>query len=324
MITKVPKRKSRTAPATGFTLAETLVTIGLAAVLLVVYSVILSGTIFIRRSQYNAQAASLVQEQLDSLRLLPATELLDRTDGNFLNLAVNRGNWLVLTKSGDGQDKRLTLPTAQTSINGETALMVLPTNWQEDFTFSAKVRVLTASPGGWGIGLVFHYRDTENYYRFRYTSGGLSLDIMEKGVITTLWSQSLTMDKETWYTLEVVTSGSDITIKKNSSPLTTISDMTFYKGELGLVSFDEALTEFDDVSLTVDAVTSSWNFEANDESAYPEDWRRYAWSDLPSGTGTLTIADYLEESSMKQATVNISWDDGDTTRTVTGTTVIKN
>ena len=319
-----PKRKGPTAPAAGFTLAETIVTIGLAAVLLTVYSIMLSGTMFLRRSQHNAQAASLVQEQLDSLRLLPFPELLNRGDDNFLNIAVNRGDWRVLTKSGDGQGKRLTLPTAQTPINHETALMLLPANWQKNFTFSTKIRALNASPTGWGLGLVFHYRDTENHYRFRYTSGGLSLDIVQQGVVTTLWSQNLTMEKDTWHTLEVIANESDFTLKKNGSILTTVNDLTFYKGELGLASFDGALTEFDDISLTVGAATSSWDFEVNDEEKYPEDWRRFGWPDLPSGTGTLTIDYYLEESSMKQTTVNISWDEGGRTRTATGTTVIKN
>lgn len=315
-------RSSDRRRAGGFTLAEVLVTIGLAAVLLTVYSVMLTSTIFLRRSQFNAQASSLLQEELDSLRALPFSELLDRTDGNFLGIILNRGDWSVIGPTGDGQNNRLRLETAASELYDESGLVALPANWQTDFTFSAKIKPLSSSPGGWGTGLVLRYRDAENHYRFRFTSGGLAFDKVQYGTVSTLWTSSATMNTDTWYTLEVVASADSFTLKKDGSTIGTVNDATFTIGEQGLASFDGAMVEFDDVSLTVDAATTEWNFEVNDTGTYPEDWRRIGWPDLPGGNGTLTIADYESESTLKQVTATISWEESGRTRTVTGSTVI--
>lgn len=45
-------------------------------------------------------------------------------------------------------------------------------------------------------------------------------------------------------------------------------------------------------------------------------------SNLPSGTGTLTIEDYAGQSTIKQVTADISWLEGDSPKTISLTTLV--
>jgi hypothetical protein len=317
-------RRSTLDAPNGFTLTEALISVGLAAVMLSVFTTVFSATMLLRRAQYNVQASSFIQEEIDSLRALPFTEVLTRTNGRFLGLAMTRGPWKVKTvTSPPSGTKAYAMETAQTAIVEETGLAVLPGNYREDITaYTAKVQALPSSPSGWGVGIAFRYRDAENHYRFRLSSGGAALDKVVQGTKSTVWSNSTSNSTGTWYTLEVVVSGNSITLKRNGSTLTTQTDNSFATGDLALLTANNALAYFDDVSVTADSVTTSWNFDADADGSVPIDWQRMSVFDLPSGTGTVTIADYLGDAAVKQATVNVTWGDAGQTKSASGTTLL--
>ncbi len=314
-------RHQTTGATAGFTLAETLVTVGLVAVLLAIYSTLLSGTIFLRRSQYNTQAANFIQEELDTLHTLPFADLTNRSGGNFLGVAYQRGPWYVAS-GVDGQGHRLELDSTPPALVEETGLAILPGNYRENFQFSAKVKVDPSSPAGWNAGLAFRYRDAEDHYRLRFSSGGIALDKVVHGTRTTIWSQSTTFTTGTWYTLEVDAQDNNLTLKKNGAILAAVTEQTFIMGDLAIMSIGGARVQADDVSVIENGVTASWNFESDALNTFPVDWKRLSWNDFPGGAGTLTIDSYLGEPTMKQATVNISWQDAGRTRSVSGTTVL--
>lgn len=320
--TKRARRADRT-PSSGFSLLEALIAIGLAAVLLAVFTSVLSATVFLRRAHYNVQAANFIQEELESLRALPFSDLLLRTNGNFLGLSRTRGPWQVkaVTSPPSGNNAYV-METAQTAIVEETGLAVLPGNYREDFSsFTAKVRVQAASPAGWGAGVAFRYRDAENHYRFRLTSGGAALDKIVQGVRTTIWSNSTSNSTNTWYTLEVVVAGNSITLRRNGTTLATQTDNAFTTGDLALLTLNSARAEFDDVAVA-ETGTTTWNFDADAVGSTPADWQRMSFSDMPGGTGALTIANYLGDTNIKQATATVTWSDAGTTRSASGTTLI--
>lgn len=308
--------------AAGFTLMEALVTIGLTAMMLAVFSSVLMATVYLRRSQNRVQASDYIQEELDTLRSLPYVELVNRTNGNFLGVAATRGPWKVeADATAPSAANVLALRTAQAAIVEETGLAVLPGNYRDNFTFTAKVKALTASPAGWGAGIAFRYRDAENHYRFRFTSGGIALDKVVQGTKTTLWSQSVSFSTNTWYTLEVTATNQSITLKKNGTTLATVTDGTFSTGDLALLALNGALMAADDAAVT-DTSTTTWNFDADPLGALPSAWRRMSVFDLPDGAPTLTIANYLGETNMKQATATVTWTDLGMLRSMTGSTVI--
>lgn len=316
--------------AEGFTLAEVLITVGLVAILLAVYSAVLASTVFLRRSQYNIQAADFIQEEIDTLRSLPTAELLNRASGAFLGIPFQRGAWTVQTVGDDSQNRRLVLPAAKTAVGDETGLVVLPGNYRTDFTFTAKFKADNASPGGWDAALTFRYRDAENFYRLRVNQSGWALDRRKQGALTLVDSGTTAFANNTWYQLRVVASGNSFSLywgTQNQSPLTllkTVTDTTpLLSGDLALMAVDGALLSFDDVSVTENAVTTIWNFEADADNVLPVAWQRLSCLDMPSGACTLTIEDYLSETSMKKITVVVTWNDGGNAKSATGMTVIK-
>jgi prepilin-type N-terminal cleavage/methylation domain-containing protein len=305
----------------GFTLAEVLITTVVVAVLLTAYSSTLTGAFFLRRSQNNAQAANFLQEEIDTLRTLPYAELLTRTDGNLLGIALQRGDWRVLDDGG----RRLALKTAAPAKATETGLVVIPGNYRDNFTLTAKVKIPAAAPDGGSAGLAFRYRDAENYYRFRFNYNaptGLALDKVYHGTVTTVWSLAATFSKDTWYTLQVTAARNALTVTQGSNT-TTYTDTTnpLIIGNLALISLGGAIPLYDDVAVT-ESSTTTWNFDSDTLGRLPNPWQRLSYVDLPGGTGTLTISNYLSEANMKRATVTITWKDANKTRRATGTTVL--
>ena len=302
---------------------EILVAVGLSAVILAIFTSTTSSIVFLRKTGYTVQAADFVREELDSLRTLPYTELINRTNGDFLALSLTRGPWQVKTVASPPSGTRaLAMETAQYALNHETALAVWPGNYHKDIDLTGKFYVLSSSPSGWGAGLTFHYRDSDNNYRFRFASGGLALDKVYHGTATTLWSQSLTYNTNTWYTLRVVTTGTSIALYKNGSLLTTVTDGTFSTGDVALVTLDNALMYADDVSLTESGVTTTYNFDADTVGLMPTAWQRFDYFDLPASQASLTIADYLGDANIKQVTATITYQEIGVTKTVSGTTLI--
>jgi type II secretory pathway pseudopilin PulG len=316
-------RRAKTDAVRGFTLLEAIVAIMITVVIFAVFSATISAAYLLRKSTYVTQASNFIREELDSLRTLPYTELLNRTNGNFLGISLTRGDWLEVTAVNPPSGSRvLTLQAAQPALTHETGLLVIPGNYHTDMDLVAKINVSSASPAGWGSGIAFDYRDSENHYRYRITSGGIALDKVVHDTVTTLWSHSAAYATNTWYTLEVVTSGTSITLKLNGTAMTTLTDSTFSVGDAAIMSLDGALPSVDDVSLTENGTTTSYNFESDTLGQMPTVWQRFVYVDLPNGQGTLTIADYLGMTGIKTVTATVTWTDSGVTNSVSGTTLI--
>jgi len=317
----------RGAPASrrGFTMVEATVAIGLAAMLLAVYAATVAGSVFVRRTSSDAQAANFVREELDALRLLPFGELRDRTDGAFLGVAIPRGSWSVAADAGAPSAPNVVTIDAAASPpwNDETGLLPLPGNWRGDGTFAARVRVAPSSPANWAAGIAFRYRDAENHYRLRITSAGIALDRVLHGTKTSLWSQAATHLPGVWYLLEATAVNGNITVKKDGVALATVTDTSFKAGETALLAANGALASFDDVAASsTGGADGSWSFDTDTAGALPDDWQRLSYLDLPGGAATLTIADYGGQSVIKQATATVTWTESRRTKTTTGTTLI--
>jgi hypothetical protein len=315
----------------GFTLMETLVVIGLTVVILAIFTAASSTVVFLRKAGYAIQASDFVREELDSLRVLPFTELINRTNGDFLGLSLTRGDWKVKAVAGAPSGNNvLALETAKSALNQETGQAVVPWNYHRDTDATAHFYVKSSSPSGWGAGLGFQYRDLDNHYRFRITSGGAAIDKVYHGTITTLCSNNVSYATDTWYTLEVTTVGTAITAKVNGSnafstgscSTGSLTDSTFSTGDVTLQTLNSALVYIDDVSILENSSTTSWDFESDTVGQEPLVWQRFVYFDLPSGSATLTIADYLSQSTIKQVTATITWVDQGVTKTVSGSTLI--
>ncbi len=314
----------------GFSLFEVIIAIALTSVILAAFTSGVATLSLMGRSSSGIQAALLIQEEIDALHSLPYTELLDRTDGNPLGIAVQRGGWSTqedVTAPSGTHVLKLTEPAA--ALVGETGLVLLPGNQRDDLTVSAKIKIDAASVAGWQAGLVFRYRDAENYYRLRLTSGGLAVDEIIHGTATTVGSYSQTVLKDTWYTIQVTVVGDSIVVARNGTNVISATGNALAIGESGFFTGGSALVAIDDVTVT-NAEAVSENFDAVDVGELPTTWKRFSYVDLPSGGATLTISDYLGSNlssnthdDTKEVLVEISWNDGRGVKTATGQTLIK-
>lgn len=311
-------------PRAGFSLVEVLVSIALTAVMLAMFSGVLATVGAFKRNDFRFQAANFVREEIDALHAIPYAELIDQADGAFLGLAFTRGAWQVKgepTAPSGSQVMELTAATAPSLIE-ETGLLVEPTDYHDDFTFTVKVRTKSASPLGWGTAVAFRYRDASNHYRFRLTNGGYALDRVLHGTVKTLWAQSTTVNTNSWYSLAVRCSGSTIDLWSNGSHLTSTVDTAFSDGDIALMSLNGALLQADDVTVSQGGEVGNWKFDSDPVGTMPTDWQRFVYFDLPSGRGTLTIADYRGLTGLKQVTATVTWDYLGLPQTVVGTTII--
>lgn len=306
----------------GFTVIEALVAVGLLAFLISAFTIVLTGTSALNLTQSRLQAANLVQEEFDSLRALPFTELQTRTNGNFLGLALQRGGWLVTADAtAPSAPNVLALTTPMPDVYGETGIAIVPGNQRRDFNYAASVKV-TSGGNNWIAGMGFRYQDAENYYRLKITPTGIGAELVRHGVATTLWSRSGTYSPNTWYALEIDASGTNFTVKQGGSTLGTFTDATFAKGDLTFGAGGGATVECDSIAVTESGVTTTWNFDSDTVGTLPAAFRRLSYYDMRNGTGTLTIANYLGSTSIVSATVTVGWSDTSGARTLSETTLI--
>ncbi len=319
MSTFTTKKSSR-----GFTLMETVVTIGLIGILLSIFSSIFLSLRATRSTMLYRQASFYLEEALESLRTIPYSTLTTRTNGAILGVSVNRGDWgAAVVAAAPTSPNALRLTAAQAARGDETGLIILPGNYRRNFTYEASIMVENASPVGWGTALVFGYHDSENFYRLRLNANGIAVDESVNGTITTLWSQSVTHNKNTWYTLRVVGSSGAYTVSKNGSTLTTVTDATLEQGDLAIMSTGAAIVNADNVAVTESSTTTTWNFDTTTIGTIPSDWTRYSYLDLPSGTATLSLSNFQNDMQLKLATVVVQWIENNNTHRVTGSTVIR-
>lgn len=132
-------------------------------------------------------------------------------------------------------------------------ISVHDTSLTGDFELSATLRI-TGTGSAWNdAAIVFGYQDSSNYY---YASLNESNDDYTKGIFkvvsgtpTQLADISISVASDTDYSLEVIRSGSSITVNVNSSQVATASDSTFTDGKVGFGTYNDG-AEFDDLDVT--------------------------------------------------------------------------
>ena len=112
-------------------------------------------------------------------------------------------------------------------------------------------------PRAGSIGLVFAYRGDGNYYRFSVSAdaGSSSRAIRRlvkvvNGLVTVLSQDSATYEEGAWADLEVKFTTGTIEVKIDGKRVFQVSDVSHNAGRIGLYSWANAATAFDDVVVT--------------------------------------------------------------------------
>lgn len=326
----------------GFSMIDTVLALFVVSTMVLLFGSLAGTREINRRALFRAQAAALVDEQINAIRQLGFVNIPIQTNGSFHNVLYNAGNWQVTAsgKTGNG----LELAGNASMPNAISGRMALPAGTYGASTLEAAWKAATDSPSDWAVGYLFHAQDKNNGYRLRIAATATDLDVaagtqnlvldkLVAGVATTVFTKSITVNTNTWYTLRLVLDAAPnptvkIYIDGNQQDTNNITDATYTNGSAALLGWGGVHAYVDDIQ-TVGNSTETWNFNAS--LVLPAAWIRLGLNDLPDATpnvfddnGKMTIAVYpnINSTSLKQVTVVIEWRDGTVTRNYTSTVLI--
>lgn len=100
------------------------------------------------------------------------------------------------------------------------------------------------------MGVMFRYQDSENYYRFSWSIQGKFRRQLEKrvgGTFKVLAQDSVAYTSGRTYALQIVAQGSSLKVLIDGKTIFSVTDTSFSEGTIGLYSFYNAGSHFDDV-----------------------------------------------------------------------------
>ena len=309
----------KTAPK-GMTLIEVVIGLVLVAATVVVFGSSLSAASYSYQQKLRNMASALADEELAALQAVGATAIPVQTNGPILGVLFTQGTWGVVADGTAPSSPNALETTTSSTSSGVTSLMLLPNNAYNDFTLSAKMKVMSGAPAGWKMGLIFRSNDLNNLYQVYLTNTNLKVDKIVSGTNTNLYSDARSISANTWQTIQVVATGSSLTITLNGISVTTITDTSLTIGKAALAVWGGANAHFDDV--VIGGVTS--NMDTTTIGTLPTGWDRFGLSSLPNGAASLTASTLYSDSSFKSVNVTISWTDRSGTKSVTESSYVRN
>jgi len=99
------------------------------------------------------------------------------------------------------------------------------------------------------IGVMFRYQDSDNYYRFSWdrSRGYRRLVKKEAGVFTLLDEDAVLYNIGQTYQLRIEAQGTSLTVSIDGSPVFSVTDAAINSGSVGLYTWGNAGSYFDDV-----------------------------------------------------------------------------
>jgi hypothetical protein len=155
----------------------------------------------------------------------------DFEDGNSSGWTVASGSWSVVT---DG-----TKVFKQTSTSGEAVVYAGNSTWT-NYTVEAKVKLYNTGANT-ASGIITRYKDGSNYYLLRlHGSGKVQLYKKVAGTFTLLQEATQTGSANTWYTLKLVVSGSNLTGYVDGAQKVAVADSSVANGSIGARTYTQS------------------------------------------------------------------------------------
>lgn len=328
-------RPSRHDLRPGTSLVDIIITLFIVGTTILVFANLLTVRSVNRRTLLRTQAAAIANEQISALKRFDVMSLANQTNGPFLGMIYNAGTWTVATdpSAGHSAPSVVQLAGATGFSNRVSGRLLLPAGSYSDATYSWKLKFYPDTAAGTAAGLLFRASDANNGYRLLVAPSGTDLDstvagqqnwVLEKlvngSVITPriLSTAVAGITTNTWNTVSITNVGTSIVTFLNGNGVDSgaLVDTDYTDGAAALIGWNGAHVAFDDVATTVNLVTSTWDFDST--STLPISWVRLGLNDLPNSTptafddnGLLTIATFpnTNTTTLKQATVTITWND---------------
>ena len=160
------------------------------------------------------------------------------------------GKWVVRTKQGADKNHVLVQESADTT-DYRFPVAVLKEGVYTDVTLSVRARPLSGEVDQ-GFGLVWRYKDANNYYITRCNADEDNCTIYHTvgGKRRAFLNQSVKVAKNTWHTLKVEATGDHFVVWYDGNKVLDAKDETFKDaGKVGLWTKADSVIEFDDFTV---------------------------------------------------------------------------
>ena len=181
-----------------------------------------------------------------SLGSLPSNFISSRTGGG------DRGTWVVLSDTTEPSKPNVLAQTSTDRTDYRFPMAVLNDGVFKDLELSVKFKPVAGSVDEAG-GLVFRYRDENNYYVVRANAleDNYNLYHVINGRRRQFAGASITVAPKQWHELKVVCVGNQITCYFDGKQVIQATDDTFKEaGRVGMWTKADSVTYFDDFTVT--------------------------------------------------------------------------
>ncbi len=162
------------------------------------------------------------------------------------------GRWVVESEKGAPSGKNV-LAQTDTNPTGDRMLTAVANEpVARDLTLSVRSKVVSGKVGE-DAGLVFRYRDDNNYYVARADAlkHEVILSAVKDGKSTDIAVHKGTVNKGAWHTLAVVARGDHLQVLWNGAPVINAHDKTFSEpGKIGVFTQGDSVTYYDNLRIT--------------------------------------------------------------------------
>lgn len=294
----------------GLTLIETLVSIAVAIVLVLSLNALFISKILEDRGKRMTLAAALAQEEMEKLINRDVANLTNTTSAEFIDVLYHEGTHAVASSALAYSSPNLVTVTSDAALNSRiTGSLVTPKNLYNDVTVDARLMLNAGSPAGAGKGIVFRAQDKKNGYLVTVTDTDVRLVKLINGVETTLYSSAFFVVYDSWDRFELTVSGTTIDVRLNGISLATVNDSTYADGYLAFVATNGGTISIDSTVITDGMGSTTYTFDTLPIGALGGEWQRQSVGDLPQGRGEVDIADYLGDTSIKDVSVRVLWNE---------------
>jgi len=160
------------------------------------------------------------------------------------------GKWIVRIEKGAGKNHVLVQESADPT-DYRFPVAVLKDGAYKDVTLSVRARPLSGQVDQ-GFGLVWRYRDANNYYITRCNADEDNCTIYHtvKGSRRAFLNQNVKVAKNTWHTLKLEATGDHFVVWYDGNKVLDAKDETFKEaGRVGLWTKADSVIEFDDFTV---------------------------------------------------------------------------
>ncbi|MBL4934494.1 hypothetical protein JK636_01830 [Clostridium sp. YIM B02515] len=207
---------------------------------------------------YDAKTTSLVAYNDKEVHMM-----VTNSNGNEADVYIypneSFAKYKIVPRVQTGDNSGGTEPVAEsvyigTNNAGEGLTWTGDKSWT-DYSVEGRVKASNSVIGSSASGLLFRYKDVNNYYHLRLNSGGkLELFKKENGITTFLKQLDEKINKDTWYRLKAEIEGNTIKCYLNDIEKINITDSGsgLTSGAIGLRTYKDACS-FDDVAVKSDS-----------------------------------------------------------------------